>query len=153
MKKSNNKDLADIFEEVAQGLLYQKEAWVKVKSYLNAAELLRELDEPIEQIARDGRLGDLPGVGKAISKKILKYLELGNFPLALRLRETIPAGIRDLMASGLAPSVVRHLEDIGVETLDQLELAIREGRVTLKTFPKRLQPTFRDFLVSRESQL
>lgn len=145
MSDTNN-ELADLFEDVGNSLQYTGEAWVKVKSYLSVAEVLRGLDEPIDTIVKEGRLESVKGVGKAIAKKITEYLENGTFNLLTRLDQQIPSGARAMIRDGLAPSVVHALEAQGIDTLDGLSHAIDHGEVDTAKFKTPIRKRFEEYI-------
>jgi DNA polymerase (family 10) len=144
-----NGELAAVFEDVGNALQYQGEAWVKVKSYLEVARVLRKLDEPIDVIAAEGRLEQVPGVGKAIAKKIGEYLERETFDLLDRLDAQVPAGARAMLRDGLAPSVVHHVEKKGYDTPEKLDAAIEHGELRPEDLPKKLRTRFEAYLELR----
>ena len=65
----------------------------KIRSYRGAAELIAELQTPLADLASAGgaaELRRLPGIGDAISKKIVEILETGTTPLYDELQSEIP---------------------------------------------------------------
>jgi DNA polymerase (family X) len=146
-----NAQLADLFEDVGNSLQYLGEPWVKVKSYLYVAEVLRELATPVDRLAAEGKLDTIPGVGQAISKKIADYLEAGSFKLLERLDAEVPVGVRALLGAGLAPSLVHHIETLGIDTPEKLEQAIARAEITEASLPARQRARFRDYLARRAS--
>lgn len=149
MSHQINQELAAMFEDVGNSLQYQGEAWVKVRSYLKVAEVLRGLDQPVPELIEAGRLDDLPGVGKAISKKIRQYLTDSTFPLLERLDDQIPQGTRALLRAGLAPSVVRHVEAGGYTSPEKLHAALDSGELTVDGVPSKLRSKLRDYITRR----
>lgn len=139
-----NLELADVFDDVALALLYEKEAWVKVNAYQKAAVTLRELELGVDTL--EGDLKRLPGVGSAIAKKIREYLSEGRFPLMDRLDARISPATREMLRAGLAPSLVRHLEEQGFTALSAVNAAIGSGELTSEKLPKRLRPMFAEFI-------
>lgn len=126
-----NLQLAQQFERIAALLEVMGESPFKIRAYRRVAQTLVQLPEPIEEVARQGRLRQLPGVGDAIARKIEEYLETGTISLLERLHEQIPEGVVDLLAiPGIGPRTARLLyEQLGVASLAELEAAARAGRV------------------------
>jgi len=56
--------------------------------------VLRDLTEDIEDIYHQGRLTDLPGVGKGSAEKIAQWLETGRVQAYDELIRTSPSGPR-----------------------------------------------------------
>ncbi len=126
-----NGDIAEAFEELAS--LYELDGAVvyRVVAYRNAAKAIREAGVSVEELARQGRVTELAGVGKTIAEKIDALLESGSIPAAQKLRERIPSGLIEITRiPGLGPKRARQLHDaLGIETLDDLRAAAEDGRI------------------------
>jgi len=127
----HNGEIADAFEELAS--LYELDGAVvyRVGAYRNAAKAIREAGVSVEEMARQGRVVELPGVGKTIAEKIDALLETGTIPSADKLKARIPAGLVAITRiPGLGPKRARLLYDtLGVESLDDLREATEQGRL------------------------
>lgn len=134
---TQNKDIASKLREIADLLDVQKANPFRVSAYLNAAQTIDTLAEPVEELLRRkgfSTLLDLPGIGEGIARSIsefvmtgrmsrLESLKTGHDPVALF--EQIP---------GIGPrSAHRIIETLHIDTLEALELAAHNGR--LKTVP------------------
>jgi DNA polymerase (family X) len=126
-----NGEIAEAFEELAS--LYELDGAVvyRVTAYRNAAKAIREAGVSVEEMARQGRVDELAGVGKTIAEKIDVLLETGSIPSADKLKARIPS---DLIAitriPGLGPKRARLLhEHLGVSSLDDLRAAAEQGRL------------------------
>jgi DNA polymerase (family 10) len=84
-----NKQVADIFSELAELLLKKKESWFKIRAYRKAADEIEKQSEDLFKMANEGRLRKIPGVGDAIEKKINEILSTGKLQLLERLRAEI----------------------------------------------------------------
>jgi len=128
-----NADIAATFEQVADLLEYRGDNVFRVRAYRNAA---RTIDGMVESLAAvrsaAGRsLTDLEGVGSDLADKIATLLDTGELPLLAELRKAVPAVVFELMrVPGLGPKKVKLLVDqLGIDSLDALEKACRDGRV------------------------
>jgi DNA polymerase (family X) len=104
-----NEELARRFERLALLMEIRGDDKFRVRSYRNAAETLETWPSPVERIAREeGQKGlqTLPGVGKAISGKIVELLGRGTFDAWERLKEETPESVLDLL----------EVEGVGVKT-------------------------------------
>jgi DNA polymerase (family X) len=126
-----NGDIADAFEELAS--LYELDGAVvyRVVAYRNAAKAIREAGVSVEELARQGRVEELAGVGRTIAEKIDALLETGSIPSADKLKARLPAGLVEITRiPGLGPKRARLLYDeLGVASLDDLRRAAEEGRL------------------------
>jgi DNA polymerase (family 10) len=108
-----NEEIARRFERLALLLEIRGEDKFRVRSYRNAAEMIETWPTPVERIAREeGAKGlqAIPGVGKAISGKIVELVERGTFDAWERLTAETPATVLDLL----------DVEGIGIRTASAL---------------------------------
>lgn len=149
-----NEQIADRLEEAAYLLQDQGADRFRVGAYLRAASTVRSMREPLDELLRarglDG-LKDLPHIGETIARAIRELITHGRLPMLDRLRgEADPAA---LLASvpGIGRVLAERLhDDLGLETLADLETAAHDGRLeTIAGFgPKRLAGV-RDSLAQR----
>ena len=126
-----NAEIADAFEELAS--LYELDGAVvyRVVAYRNAAKAIREAGVSVAEMAREGRVEQLSGVGRTIAEKIDALLEGGSIPSADKLKARIPSGLIEITRiPGLGPKRARLLhEELGVESLEDLREAAEQGRL------------------------
>jgi DNA polymerase (family 10) len=126
-----NSEIADAFEEL--GALYELDGAVvyRVLAYRNAAKAIRDAGVSVAELAKQGRVEELAGVGKTIAEKLDVLLETGSIPSADKLKAKIPAGLIEITRiPGLGPKRTRVLHDaLGIETLDELRAAAEDGRL------------------------
>jgi DNA polymerase (family X) len=126
-----NAQIAAAFEELAD--LYELDGAVqyRVIAYRNAARTVRDTSVSVAQLARDGRITELPGIGKTLEEKVLALDETGDIPTLVKLRDRIPVGLISVMhLPGFGPKRARRLYDeIGVDSLDALRAAVEDGRL------------------------
>jgi len=82
----NNTEIAKVFTDIADLLERRKDSWFKIRAYRNAAQSIEELSVEAEQLAREGRLREIPGVGEAINKKITELVNTGHLEYYERLK-------------------------------------------------------------------
>ncbi|MBV0900811.1 DNA polymerase/3'-5' exonuclease PolX [Haloarcula salina] len=129
---SRNDEIATLLEEFAD-LLDAKGVEYKPRAYRRAAENIRDYPGAIEGLAADGeeRVGEIDGVGDAISAKVVEYVETGEIAELTELREELPVEMDALTAvEGVGPKSVGKLYDaLGITTLDELEAAAEAGEI------------------------
>ena len=130
-KKFTNNELADIFDRIASLLEIKGEVVFKIRAYSRAAESLRALGEDVNTVAAEGRLDDIPGVGKAITEKIQELIATGHLGFLDRLENEVPTTLLELLeVPDLGPKkVALFWKQLNVLTLADLEAAAREGKL------------------------
>ena len=139
-----NDDIACRLDEVADLLAVQRANPFRIGAYRKAAETIRSLPEPVSAIhARGGltALEDLPGIGASIGRSIASLLAWGRLPMLDRLRGQSEGTMLLRTVPGIGAALAARLHDeLGIESLEELEIAAHDGRLTrLEGFgPKRL---------------
>ena len=128
-----NADISAVFDHVADLLEYQGGNVFRVRAYRNAARMIGGMVESLATVRADPDrpLTDLEGIGGDLAGKIEALLDTGKLPLLAELEREVPAVVFELMrVPGLGPKKVKLLVDeLGIDSLDALEQACRDGRV------------------------
>lgn len=77
-----NNDVAKKLQEHARTLRQRNENLYRVKAYRHAAEMLRRLDRPIEEIVqKEGRkaLAEIPWIGRHLAQTIATLVQTGEW--------------------------------------------------------------------------
>ena len=151
-----NADIAAAFDHVADLLEYQGANVFRVRAYRTAARTINGMVESLAAVRADaGRsLTDLEGIGDDLAGKIATLLDTGRLPLLDELAREVPAVVFELMrVPGLGPKKVKALVDaLGIDSLDALEQACRDGRVAdVKGFGAKTQATILDNIAFAKS--
>ena len=132
----------EILEEIAVLLELSGENPFKSRAYSNAARNLEKIPEDLHDLASQGKLHDIQGIGDAIGRKISELLSSGKLEYYEKLKASIPPGhLEMLKISGLGPKKIHALyQELGIKTVGELEYACHENRlVELKGFGKKTQ--------------
>lgn len=131
----NNEELATIFTRIADLLEIKGEIVYKFLAYRKAADSLRNLAENADTLYHQGRLTEIPGVGKAIAEKIGELLDSGKLEFLQRLETEVPPTLIDLLqVPDVGPKkAALFWKQAGITTLAGLEAAARAG--TLRSLP------------------
>ena len=123
--------VADILGEIALYLELKGENLFKIRAYENGARIIQALDEDLEVLVREKRLGTIKGVGKALEEKITELVTTGNLEYYNKLKAEFPASLFELFKiPGLGAKKIRLLyETLGIETIGELEYACKENRL------------------------
>jgi DNA polymerase (family 10) len=130
--RASNFAVARLFEDIAQSLELSGDQGHRLRAYRRAARGVAGTPTPLEQLAAEGRLRDIPGVGPSMAALITEFLETGAMRSHQRMVGEHPPGLAPLLqARGFGPAGVNALfAATGVTDLDSLEGAARDGRLT-----------------------
>jgi len=82
-----NAEIAAIFSDIAALLKKRKDNIFKVRAYEKAADYIREWPVEMEELVKEDRLKEIPGVGKAINDKIIEMVTSGRLEYYEKLKE------------------------------------------------------------------
>jgi DNA polymerase (family 10) len=136
----NSQQIADVFQEIALLMALKGENPFKIRAYERGAEVVLSLEDELDGLIAGGELRDQDGIGEALAGKIETLHAGGRVDLLEQLRREIPSGLVEMLrVPGLGPGRIRTLnKELGVESVDALEEACRDGRVaTLKGFGEK----------------
>jgi DNA polymerase (family X) len=127
----NNRQLAETFTLIADLLEIKGEIVYKTLAYRKAADSLLSLGRDAKEYWKEGKLEDIPGVGKAIAEKIDELLSTGKLEFLQKLEAEIPPGLAGwIQVPGLGPKKVALIwKELGITKLSDLEKAAREGKL------------------------
>jgi DNA polymerase (family 10) len=131
-----NDEIARRFERLALLLEIRGEDKFRVRSYRNASEMIETWPTPVERIAREEGVKGLqaiPGVGKAISAKIVELVERGTFDAWERLTAETPATVLDLLdVDGVGIKTASTLyQQFKISSLEDLRQFVEGGGLEL----------------------
>jgi DNA polymerase (family 10) len=126
-----NATIAALFDELAD--LYELDGAVvhRVLAYRNAAKSVREAPRSVAAMAREGKVTELPGIGRTLEDKITALLDTGTIPAAEKLRAKFPIGLIDMTRlPGLGPKRARKLfDELGIDSLEALQAAAQSQQL------------------------
>lgn len=126
-----NQLVANILYQIADLLDLKGEIFFKTRAYRMAAQKIEVLEENIEDLTKEDRLLEIPGVGEGLAKKIKEIVETGKLDYFERLKKEIPEGLINLLnIPGLGPKKVAAIyKNLGITTLKELQKAANEGKL------------------------
>lgn len=128
-----NEEISALFHRMAIMLEMKGDSIFKIRAYKRAAQVIDQLPYNLQHKVVDGLdLRSIPGVGKAISSKISEYIAKGSISAYEVLKSELPDGAISLMnIPGVGPKTAMLIaEELEVRNVDDLEVAILEGRVS-----------------------
>ena len=103
-------DIADTLESIGLLLELKGENAFKTRAYANAARAVETFAGNIETMAKENRLGEIPGIGTAIAAKISELVTTGKLEFYEKLKAEFPATLFDLFElQGLGPKKIKAL--------------------------------------------
>ena len=124
-----NKELADLFDRMADILEFKSENPFKISAYRKASRIMGDLTQDIEEIAESGKLKDVPGIGEGMAEKIVEYLKTGKVSKFEEVRKGISDELIAIMdIPGMGPKTLAMIhKEKGISNLSQLEKAVEDG--------------------------
>jgi DNA polymerase (family X) len=130
---SPNIEIAGRLDEVANIFAEQGANRFRVRAYRHAANVVRRLARSVADIfAEEGMEGleQIPGIGVTIARSIRDILLHGRLAMLDRLRgESNPIAILASVPGIGKVYAWRLHDDLGIETLEELEIAAHDGRL------------------------
>ena len=81
-----NTEIAAVFTDIAYLLKMKKGNIFKIRAYERVAKSIEELPIEVEQLVREDKLKEVPGVGEAINKKITELVNTGSLDYYEKLK-------------------------------------------------------------------
>ena len=115
--------IVEIFREMADLLAIKGENPFRIRAYEKAADALEHLSGDLQDLGHEGKLEQIPGLGKGMREKIVTILNTGRLPAYEELKKEIPAGVRELLSiPEVGPKTVSLLhKEVGVKSIEELE--------------------------------
>lgn len=126
-----NKELARIFERMADMLEFLGDNPYRINTYRRVAEVLSELGEDVEDLVRTGKIHHIHGIGQSSIEKILEYLRTGKVSAYEELRQKVPEDLLELLeVPGIGVKTLRLAYDrLKVRTKEDFINAVKSGKL------------------------
>ncbi len=126
----DNKQVAQVFAEIADLLEIKGANAFKIRAYRTGADTLGAWGDPVARMD-EAQLRELPGIGKDLAAKIRELTTSGTCRYHQELLQEFPPTILDLLRlQGVGPKTVALLYSaLNITTVDQLAEAARSGRL------------------------
>ena len=129
----SNAAIADALERAATMLAEREANEHRVGAYRRAAETIVGLDAHVSEMVHAGgpdALEALPGIGERLSQRIAAFVHTGELSLLRELHEAVPPVRLFARITGIGRETAKKINtELGLETLEQLELAAYDGRL------------------------
>lgn len=147
-------EIADVLNEIAVLLDLKGENPFKIRAYQTGARVLESMEEDLDKVIAEERLGTIKGIGDALVKKITVLHQTGHLPFYDELVASVPPGLVEMLeVPGLGPKKIKALnQKLGIDSIAALAKACEEGRVAaLDGFGEKTQAKILTGIKNREA--
>jgi DNA polymerase (family 10) len=131
MARYTNRQVADIFYEIADLAAIKGEVIYRVLAYRKAADSIATLDRPIVELWEAGKLKEIPGVGSAIADKIDELFKTGRMTFYDKLAGQVPPSLVEVLhIPDVGPKKTQIMwQKLGLTTVAEVKAAAEAGRL------------------------
>ncbi|HEU0185674.1 MAG TPA: helix-hairpin-helix domain-containing protein, partial [Blastocatellia bacterium] len=124
-----NQEIAEIFDHMSRVLAFKGKDRFRALAYERAAGSLRGLDQDVTGLAREKKLGEIPGVGRDLSEMIEEYIDTGHIRRCEREMRDVPDTLIEMMdIPGIGPKTLALLhEKFRIKDVGDLRSLIEKG--------------------------
>jgi len=124
-------EIAEVLNEVATLLELKGENRFRCLAYSNAARTIESMSEDPTAVAKEGRLGEIRGIGERLDEQITELVTTGGMKFHEELKSSFPDGLFDMLKiPGMGAKKVKAIYDkLNISTLGELEYACHENRL------------------------
>lgn len=136
-KRYTNKEVADLFALVADILQILDANRFRVIAFQNAAEAIKNYSQDVSNAYAEGRLQEIPGIGKGLAGALSELLREGVVAEFEALKAEVPPGVvAMLQVPDMGPKKVRRLwQELSITSVEELKAAAEAGKLrVLKGF-------------------
>ena len=147
-------DIIGVLDLIGTMLEIKGENPFKVRAYFSGSRTLQTLEEDLGIVIEEGRLGNIPGIGKALTEKIETLFTTGELEFLDKLKASVPDGLLELLeVPGLGGKKINALhQKLGIDSIESLTQACNDGRVAeLKGFGTKTQDKILSGIENREA--
>ena len=133
--KLTTRQVIDNFNRIADLLEIKGDVIYKILAYRKAVDNLENLGRDVEDIWREDKLTEIPGVGKAIAEKIDEMLSTGRLEFLEQLEQEVPPGLIEvLQIPDVGPKkAAMFWKQAGITNISELKAAAETG--SLRSLP------------------
>ncbi|MCD1294698.1 DNA polymerase/3'-5' exonuclease PolX [Methanocella sp. CWC-04] len=127
----DNEQVASMLLDISRLQELEGEDSYKIRAYRKASQSIASLDRDINDLYREGRLQEIPGVGRSIEGLINELLSTGRCQFYEDLKKEIPPELYDVMSvPGIGrKAAVKIHKVLGATTISEFRKAARERRI------------------------
>ncbi len=137
--QGSNQDVANLLRSVAAALTLKGKNTFQIRAYETAADGIEHSSAELSDLWQEGKLGEIPGVGKGIEEYLDEYFKTGKVTHFESLMKDIPPAVFELIqVPGVGPKTALELAKLGVKGHEDLERKISSGELVKKGFSGKI---------------
>lgn len=121
----DNKQIAEILEEIGTLLELKGENPFKCRAYHNASRVVAALTTELKVLIGSGEIKKVKGIGEGLAEKLAELINTGKLKYYEELKNSLPPGLMEMLrVPGLGPKRVKLLyEKLNIQNIEQLKEA------------------------------
>lgn len=129
----DNKEIANIFNEISFFLEIKGENPFKSRTYQQASKIIEGLEAPVHTLLEDLKEGKVKGIGSGLSEKIEELIVTGKMVYYEELKSSFPQGLIEMSnIPGLGPKKIKVIyEQLHIDSIGELEKTCLANRIAL----------------------
>ncbi|MDP8233460.1 MAG: DNA polymerase/3'-5' exonuclease PolX [Candidatus Saelkia tenebricola] len=126
-----NKEIAQIFNNIADLLEINDENPFRIRAYRRGAFSLETLSCNLDTLVKEGRLTEITGIGQDLSDKITEYYISGEIKYYKDIIQKVPQDLIVMMKiPGIGPKTVKMLyQKLNISSIAKLEEMAKAGKL------------------------
>ena len=138
--ETSNASIAKLLRHVAAAYTIKKIGNIfQIRAYENVASSIEHSTASMHDLWREGRLAEVPGLGKTIQGYLDELLKKGKVSHFEAIQKGIPEVVFDLLSiPGVGPKTADKIGKMGIKSLGELEKALKSGKLQAKGFSPKL---------------
>lgn len=136
----SNSKIAKLLRDVAAAYTIKGKGNIfQIRAYENAADSIEHSTAEIEDLWREGKLDEIPGLGASIQGYLAELFTKGFVSHFKEVEKGIQAVVFELLdIPGVGPKTAQKIAELGVENLEDLKKKLKSGELVSKGFSAKL---------------
>lgn len=133
----NKAAIIEVLRDISVLLELKGDNPFKIRAYSAGVRALEAMEEELEQVISENRLGSVKGIGSALESKIRTLYETGELEYYTQLQHSVEPGLIEMLEiPGLGGKKIAKLHKVlGVDSINSLQALCENGKVAdLKGF-------------------
>lgn len=130
---TSNLKIAELLDEAAELLELQDGNPFRIRSYRNAADIIRKMEKPVAEIISEkdkDALQEIPGIGNRLAASIREIVKTGHLKLLDRLESKLSPERLFSKVPGIGEKLAARIHsELDIDSLPELEMAAHNGRL------------------------